>query len=83
MFLSGFSPSIGQLRQVHVERDDGDGNLPAFEDFGMDFPDDPDRFAGHDNVSRPAFQKRGMLHRLQAVLLTEMVKQHIEAGVDL
>lgn len=75
--------SIRQLRQIHVERDDGDGNLPAFEDFWVDFADHADWFTGHDNVSRPALQERRMLHRLQAVLLPEMVKQHIEAGVDL
>jgi hypothetical protein len=33
MFLSGFLLSIGQLRQVHIERNDRDADLPAFEDF--------------------------------------------------
>jgi len=47
--------SIGQLRQVHVERDDGDGNLPAFEHFGVDFADHADGFAGHDDMPSSTF----------------------------
>ena len=32
--------SIGQLRQVHIERNDGDGDLPALEHVGVQFADE-------------------------------------------
>ena len=31
---------LRELRQVHVKRDGGDGDLPAFEDFGVELSDE-------------------------------------------
>lgn len=44
-----------KLREVHIERDDGHGDLPTFEDFRMDFADDADRLAGDENTAGTAF----------------------------
>ena len=71
-----------KLREVHVERDDRHGDLPPFENFGMDFADDADGFARDENAAGTAVQKRRMLQRLKTVLLTKVVQQHIETRMD-
>ena len=74
---------VDQLRQVDVEGDDGDADLPALENFGMHFPDHAHRFTRQHNLPRPALQKRRMWHRLECIGLPQMIEQDIEAGMDL
>ena len=48
---------LRQLREIHFKRDDRHGDLPAFQDFGMDLTDETEGFACHDNPAGPAFEK--------------------------
>src|SRR5512134_2357285 len=74
---------FNQLRQVDVEGDDRDGDLPALENFGVDFANHPQGVAGYHNGSGAAFQERRMRHRLEGVFLSEMIEEHVETGMDL
>ena len=74
---------LSELGQVQIERDNRHGDLPSLEDFRMEFADDADRLTRHENPPCATLQKGRMLNRLEAVLFPKIVKQHIDARMNL
>lgn len=74
--------AIRELRQIHFKRDDRHADLPAFENFGVQFADEAERCTGDDDSPHTAFEERRMLERLQAVFFSYMVEEHVQAGMD-
>lgn len=52
-----------ESRQIHLERDDGHGDLPTFEHLWMNFADQTDRRFGDDDPSDATVEKRRMRDR--------------------
>ena len=77
------SMDLNESREVDVEGGDRYGDLPPFKHFGVNFSDDTQRLSRYHNLPCPAFQERRMLNWLESVVLSHMLKQDVQAGMNL
>lgn len=68
---------------VHVEFDcrDGHGDAPVFQDFGVEFADQPDGLSLGENGARSAIEERAVTQGFEFVVLHQIEHEDVQAGM--